>query len=68
MIDETKIGKILRGVRGESPADLKKLKEIIKACALMMIENNNISEFDLNPLIVSADNNFLTVDVRIKIA
>lgn len=68
MIDETKIGKILRGVRGELPADLKKLKEIINASALMMIENNNVSEFDLNPLIVSADNNFLTVDVRIKIA
>ncbi|MBS3945121.1 MAG: acetate--CoA ligase family protein [Melioribacter sp.] len=68
MIDETKIGKILRGVRGESPADIKKLKEIIKTCALMMIENNNISEFDLNPLIVSIDNNFHAVDVRIKIA
>lgn len=68
MIDETKIGKILRGVRSESPADIRKLKEIIKACAIMMLENNNISEFDLNPLIVSIDNNFLAVDVRIKIS
>jgi acetyltransferase len=68
MIDETKIGKILRGVRGESPADIKKLKEIIKACAMMMIENTSISEFDMNPLIVTAASNFSVVDVRIKSA
>lgn len=67
MIDETKIGKVLKGVRGELPADINKLKESIKACATMMIENPDISEFDLNPLIVSHDNNFYAVDVRIKV-
>ncbi|NMB81176.1 MAG: acetate--CoA ligase family protein, partial [Ignavibacteria bacterium] len=67
MIDETKIGKVLKGVRGELPTDINKLKESIKACATMMIENPDISEFDLNPLIVSHDNNFYSVDVRIKI-
>jgi hypothetical protein len=33
----------------------------------MIIENENIVEFDLNPLIVSQDNSIHAVDVRIKI-
>lgn len=67
MINETVIGKILQGIRGEEPTDMKELKRIIKSCAQMMIENKNISEFDLNPLIVDENNNFYLVDVRIKI-
>ncbi len=67
MINSTNIGKILRGVRGENPADINELKRIIKACAVMMIENKNIAEFDLNPLIVSEDNKYYAVDVRVKI-
>lgn len=68
MIDETKIGKILKGVRGESAADINRLKQLIKSCALMMIENKNILEFDLNPLILSTDNNYYAVDVRIRVS
>ena len=67
MINETSIGRILHGVRGELPCDIFELKRIIKACALMMIENKNIIEFDLNPLIVGEDNKYYAVDVRIKI-
>ncbi len=67
MMNETKIGKILKGIRGESPSDIKKLKEIIKSSALMIIENKNIEEFDLNPLIVTEDNEIFAVDIRIKI-
>ncbi|MDQ7816503.1 MAG: acetate--CoA ligase family protein [Melioribacteraceae bacterium] len=67
MIDETKIGKILKGVRGETPVNIKALKEIIKSCTTMMAENQNIAEFDLNPLILGVDNIFYAVDVRIKI-
>ncbi|MCL6099142.1 MAG: acetate--CoA ligase family protein, partial [Bacteroidetes bacterium] len=67
MINSTNIGKILRGVRGEVPADIKELKRIIKACAVMMLENKNIAEFDLNPLIVGEDNKYYSADVRVKI-
>ena len=67
MINLTNIGKILHGVRGENPADIKELKRIIKACAVMMIENKNITEFDLNPLIIGGDNKYYAVDVRVKI-
>ena len=67
MINETIVGKILQGVRGETPSDLNRIKEIIKSCALMFIENENIEEFDLNPLIVTEDNSIFAVDIRIKI-
>ncbi|MFH1194441.1 MAG: acetate--CoA ligase family protein [bacterium] len=66
MIDSTKIGKVLHGVRGELPCDISELKQIIKSCARMLIENENISEFDLNPLIVDNINEYHAVDVRIK--
>lgn len=68
MIGSTNIGKILLGVRGELACNIFRLKQIIKNCALMMLENENISEFDINPLTVSVDNNYVAVDSRIKLA
>jgi acetyltransferase len=67
MIAETKIGRILHGVRGEQPSDLTALIQILKSCALMLIENPQISELDINPLIVTEKNKFAAVDVRIKV-
>lgn len=66
MIDSTKIGKILKGVRGEKSVDLNKLKQIILSSAQMMLDNPNIVEFDFNPLVVDMNNEFHTVDVRIR--
>ena len=67
MINETVIGKILQGIRGEEPCDMAELKRIILSCARMMIENKNIIEFDLNPLIVGEDNKYYAVDVRVHV-
>jgi len=67
MINETVIGKILQGIRGEEPCNMNELKKIIMSCAQMMMENKNIVEFDLNPLIVSEDNKYYAVDVRIRV-
>jgi len=66
MINNTKIGKIIQGVRGESPADLNKIKSTIMSVAQMMLNHKEITECDLNPLVVTADNNIFAVDVRIK--
>jgi acetyltransferase len=66
MIDQTKIGKILAGVRGETPTNLSSLKKIILTSAQMMLDNPSIVEFDINPLVISNDNSFHAVDVRIK--
>lgn len=65
IVEKTKIGKILKGVRGENSIDLEILKNIISASAKMLIENENIIEFDLNPIIVDEHNNLFAVDVRI---
>jgi acetate---CoA ligase (ADP-forming) len=67
MINETVIGKILQGIRGEEPCNMIELKQIILSCAKMMTENKNIVEFDLNPLIVGEDDKYYAVDVRVKI-
>ena len=66
MILSTKIGNILSGVRGENSVDLLKLTSIIKSTAQMLIENERIIEFDLNPLIVDTKDQFHAVDIRIK--
>ena len=67
MINSTKIGKIIQGVRGEQPIDMNKLKSAIKSLALMMLDYPEITECDLNPLLVSDDNRMFAVDVRIKV-
>ena len=60
------MGKLLQGVRGEKPADNTELKKIIQSVAVMMIDNENITECDLNPLILTQSNKYIAVDVRIK--
>ncbi len=66
MINSTKIGKIIKGVRGEEPADIKEIKSVIKNLAQMIINHKEISEVDLNPLLITSDNKIFAVDVRIK--
>ena len=66
MINSTKIGKIIQGVRGEEPADMNAIKSAIKNLAQMMVNHKEITEVDLNPLLVTADNKIYAVDVRIK--
>jgi len=68
MINKTKIGNILNGVRGEKPVDLNKLKTIILAAAQMLLDHDEITEFDINPLSVDENNSFMAVDVRIRIS
>lgn len=66
IIFSTRIGKILKGVRGERPTDVNKLKQLIRNCALMMLENELIEEFDLNPLMIDENDELHAVDVRIR--
>ncbi len=66
MINSTKIGKIIQGVRGEESADIETIKRTIKNLAQMMINHKEITEVDLNPLMVTTENKIFAVDVRIK--
>ena len=67
IIDRTKIGKVLKGVRGELPVNITKLKSLILSAGQMMLDNPQIIEFDFNPLILAENNFFSIVDVRIKV-
>lgn len=56
MIGELKSKKILDGIRGHEPADQAALaKTIVALSNLMMDQKDEISELDINPLIVLAD-------------
>lgn len=66
MINSTKIGKIIQGVRGEESVDMKAIKSSVKNLAQMMLNHKEITEVDLNPLLITSDNKIFAVDVRIK--
>jgi acetyltransferase len=66
LINTTKIGRIIQGVRGDKPVDIEKIKNAIKSVAQMMLDNPEITECDLNPLLVGENDEVFAVDVRIK--
>ncbi len=66
IIAETKIGKLLHGIRGEAASDINTIATIIKSCSLMMLENPEIQEFDINPLVVTTTNKIFIADIRVK--
>lgn len=67
MIAETKIGLLLKGVRGEKPVKMSKIVEIIKSSAQLLLDNISVSEFDFNPVIISDNDSIYSVDTRIKL-
>ncbi len=66
MINETKAGKILQGVRGEEKIDTIELREMISSVSKILIEHDNINELDLNPVILTEQNKFIIADARIN--
>jgi len=55
---------LLAGVRGRLPKDIKKLMEIMKRIAQLVIDNPGLDQVDLNPVIVY-ERGAIVVDVRI---
>jgi acetyl-CoA synthetase (ADP-forming) len=53
MMKEVKGFKILQGYRGSEAVDLKSLVKIIVNASKMMVENEEINQLDLNPIIAS---------------
>jgi acetyltransferase len=52
MIKEIKGYKVLTGIRGEKPKDMDAIKNIIATLSEIAIDNPEIKEIDLNPVIV----------------
>jgi hypothetical protein len=51
MIDETRAGKLLRGWRGQAPADLDAVTAVILQLAELALDHPQILEIDVNPLV-----------------
>ncbi len=65
MISSIKTKKILEGVRGEKPSDVKKLSECIQRLSQLVSDFNEIKELDMNPVLVMEKNKGCKVlDVR----
>lgn len=52
MINSIKTKKLLEGVRGEKPSDLKKLSELIQKLSALVTDFREIKELDMNPVLV----------------
>ncbi|RKY00412.1 MAG: acetyl-CoA synthetase, partial [Spirochaetes bacterium] len=66
MVKEIKGYPLLTGIRGEAAKDIDALKDIIIKISKMAIENPEIKEIDLNPVIVH-EKGASIVDARIII-
>jgi len=64
MISNTKVSELLKGIRGQPPADLNKLADLIMRVSHLAYDQS-IAEMDLNPVIVSADE-CTVADARIR--
>lgn len=67
MIREIKGYKILTGVRGEKPKDIEAMKGVLAKLSEIVIDNPEITEIDLNPVIVR-EKGLSIVDSRVLIA
>jgi len=63
MITEINGYEILKGARGESPKDIKAIREVLMKVSKLTMENPEINEIDLNPVFVF-DKGLQVVDVR----
>lgn len=64
VMKQTKIYQILKGVRGESPAPIEDLKKILIHFSHLIIDNPQILECDINPLLATPDE-IIALDARI---
>ncbi len=64
MMEQTKILKALKGVRGRKPIDLAALEELLVRFSQLVVEQRWIKEIDINPLLASPDR-LLALDARV---
>jgi 4-hydroxybutyryl-CoA synthetase (ADP-forming) len=66
MVESIKTIRLLKGVRGEKPADLKAVIDSILRLSQLVTDFPEIEEFDMNPLLVLEEGSWArAVDVRI---
>jgi acetyltransferase len=55
MIDELQGSRLLRGARGQPPADLDAIADVLLSMSRLLVACPEIEEIDINPLVVFAD-------------
>ena len=64
LMEQTKIYKALQGVRGRKAIDLAKLEQLLVNFSQLVVEQPQIREIDINPLMVSPDG-MIALDARV---
>jgi acyl-CoA synthetase (NDP forming) len=69
MIESTKASKLLSGIRGEKPSDIKSIVEYLERMSQLVMDFSEIQEIDINPLLVfEQGKGSKVVDARIVIS
>jgi acetyltransferase len=66
MMEQTKIYKALKGVRGRRPVDLAALEALLVKFSALVAEQRWIKEIDINPLLASPDG-LIALDARVVV-
>jgi acetyltransferase len=64
MMEQTKVFKALKGVRGRKPINMAALENLLVRFSQLVVEQRWISEIDINPLLASPDH-LLALDARV---
>ncbi len=64
MMEQTRIYKALKGVRGRAPVDIAALEQLMVRFSQLVVEQPWIKEIDINPLLASPDG-IIALDARV---
>lgn len=64
MMEQTRVFTALEGVRGRPPVDLAALEQLLVRFSYLVVEQRQIKEIDINPLLASAGR-LLALDARV---
>ncbi len=64
MMEQTRIYKALKGVRGRNPVDLAELEHLMVRFSQLIVEQRWIKEIDINPLLASSER-LVALDARV---
>ncbi len=63
LMEQTRVYKALKGVRGRKAVNLEEIEELLVRFSQLVVENHSIKEIEINPLLASEDG-ILTLDAR----
>jgi acetate---CoA ligase (ADP-forming) len=66
LVTAGKAGRLIAGYRGAEPADAAALAAVLRSLSALALDNPEVAELDLNPVIASADG-CVAVDARVNI-